>query len=201
MFPKPLPEPSKAKSADANAVAESDKSADARPGSKGKRKGGKARRQSLDAPFEITLVHSRNTHAGTALISLVLGVLLVWKLAIVGQVVGVVCLVVALVQGRSFLLTLLNPPGTIALGADDLALPAGLCRGKETRFGWSEVKHAFYLRRAVPWTRAGPVLVVEAGDLAFTYPRDWFASEAEQRRVLQGIQLRVTPETDDGGAA
>jgi len=26
-----------------------------------------------------------------------------------------------------------------------------------------EVEHAFFLRRAVPWTRAGPVLVIEAG--------------------------------------
>lgn len=149
------------------------------------------KRASLDEPFEVTLVHARRTHAGWALIGLVLGILLVWKLAIVGQVLGVICLVVAAFAGKNFVFTLVNAPGTIAVGKDKLELPTGLCRGRAETYDWADVKHTYFLRRAVPWTRAGPVLVVEAGDLAFSYPRDWFASESEQRRVLQAIHRRL----------
>jgi hypothetical protein len=35
------------------------------------------------------------------------------------------------------------------------------------------------------------VLVVETAERAFAYPRDWFASEADQRMVLQGLNKRI----------
>ncbi len=151
------------------------------------------KRRADGAPFEVTLVHARKTNAGWALFGLLFGLLLLWKLAIVGQVVGVIFLVVAALAAKSFIFTVINPPGTIEVADDKLTLPDGLCRGRSSDFTYDQVKHAFFLRRAVPWTRAGPVLVVEAGDLAFTYPRDWFASESEQHRVLHGILRRLEP--------
>ncbi|HUH03321.1 MAG TPA: hypothetical protein VML75_15090 [Kofleriaceae bacterium] len=152
---------------------------------------GKHKKHGTDGPFEITLVHARNTHLGWTVISLVIGVLLVWKLAIVGQVLGVLFLVFAAFAGRRFVMTLINPPGTIKIENDKVELPLGLCRGRVNELTYDQIQHVFFLRRAVPWTRAGPVLVVETGELAFTYPRDWFASESEQRRVLQGIHRRL----------
>lgn len=152
---------------------------------------GKHKRQGTDGPFEVTLVHARNSHLGWALISIVIGVLLVWKLAIVGQVLGVLFLIFAAFAGRRFVMTLVNPPGTIKIETDKVELPLGLCRGRVNELTYDQIQHVFFLRRAVPWTRAGPVLVVETGDAAFTYPRDWFASESEQRRVLQGIHRRL----------
>ena len=145
----------------------------------------------MDEPFEIELVHARRSHLGWALVELVLGVLLVWKLAIVGQVVGVVFLALGAWTARSFILTLLHAPGTIKVGADQVALPVGLCRGKTRELPLAEVKHVFFLRRAVPWTRAAPVLVIETADRAYTYPRDWFASEADQHMVLRGLHKRI----------
>jgi len=124
-------------------------------------------------------------------VELVFGVLLLWKLAIVGQVVGAVLLVLGVVTARSFVMTLLHEPGTIRVGDDRVDLPLGLCRGKSREMLLAEIKHAFFLRRAVPWTRAAPVLVIETADAAFTYPRDWFASEADQRMVLQGLHKRL----------
>jgi len=32
------------------------------------------------------------------------------------------------------------------------------------------------------------VLVVEAGERAFVYPRDWFGSESDQRRILDELK-------------
>ncbi|HTM19923.1 MAG TPA: hypothetical protein VL172_05435, partial [Kofleriaceae bacterium] len=149
------------------------------------------RRRSIDEPFEIELVHARRSHLGWGLFELVLGVLLVWKLAIVGQIVGVVFLGLGAWTARNFVMTLLHPPGTIAVGAEQVTLPLGLCRGKHSELPLASVKHVFFLRRAVPWTRAAPVLVVETAERAFAYPRDWFASEADQRMVLQGLNKRI----------
>ena len=56
---------------------------------------------------------------------------------------------------------------------------------------FGDVTHAFFLRRAVPWTQAGPILIVEVGEAIFSYPRDWFASESEQRRILEAINRRL----------
>jgi hypothetical protein len=42
----------------------------------------------------------------------------------------------------------------------------------------------------VPWTRAAPVLVIESKDRAFTYPRDWFITEADQRRIVRELHAR-----------
>lgn len=177
---------------EAGSDARSETQRDSKRGDAGKRSR-KGKHRSSDGPFEVTLVHARNTHLGWAIISLVIGILLVWKLAIVGQVLGVCFLVFAAFAGRRFVMTLLNPPGTIKVETDRVELPVGLCRGRVNELTYDQIKHVFFLRRAVPWTRAGPVLVIETSDLALTYPRDWFASESEQRRVLHAIHRRLEP--------
>jgi len=58
----------------------------------------------------------------------------------------------------------------------------------------SEVKHAFFLRRAVPWTSTAPLLIVEAGGHAHVYPRDWFASEGDQYRIVRTIRQHLGQE-------
>ena len=70
---------------------------------------------------------------------------------------------------------------------DYVELPLGLCKGDPSKFVFGDIKHAFFLRRAVPWLRAGPVLIVEAGSQIFSYPRDWFASDSDQQRVAMAI--------------
>jgi hypothetical protein len=151
----------------------------------------KAGRRPADGPFEVELVHARRSHLSWMLICLVLGALLLWKLAIIGKILGVVFLVVAVLAARRLLRTLLNEPGIICVDREQLILPLGLCRGSSREFSFADVRHAFFLRRAVPWTRAGPILIVEADDAIFSYPRDWFASEADQRSVLEAINERL----------
>ena len=92
--------------------------------------------------------------------------------------------------GYGFVRSLLYAPGTIKVGPDGVELPRGLCKGAPVKVGLGDVEHAYLLRRAVPWTRAAPILVVEAGGRAFQYPRDWFLTEADQRRIVRELHAR-----------
>jgi len=132
----------------------------------------------------------RIRHLGWMAGGLVIGVLLLWKLGAVGQGLGVALIALGGLAGYSFVRTLVFPAGTIKVGDEQVELPRGLCKGEPSRFAVGDVKHAYLLRRAVPWTRAAPVLVVEAGGHAYSYPRDWFLTEADQRRIVRELHAR-----------
>ena len=51
----------------------------------------------------------------------------------------------------------------------------------------TDVTAVYFLRRSVPWNRSAPVLIVELGARAMAFPRDWFASEADQRHVIHAL--------------
>lgn len=136
-----------------------------------------------EAPLEVQLEHSRWRHFGWGVFGLIAGAVLIWQLGTVGKWVGVLLILIGAWAGYHFVRTLTRPPGRILIDLESITLPAGLCRGPEHTFKLDQVHHAFFLRRAVPWTRTGPLLVVEVADSTFTYPRDWFASESDQRRV------------------
>lgn len=146
-------------------------------------KAGERRKVRPEAPLEVHLEHSRWRHFGWSVFGLVAGAVLIWKLGLVGKWVGAFLMLVGAWAGYHFARTLTRPPGRILIDLDKVTLPAGLCRGPEHTFDLDQVRHAFFLRRAVPWTRTGPVLVVEVAEHTFAYPRDWFASESDQRRV------------------
>ena len=142
------------------------------------------------------LEHARWHHLGWLVFGLGAGVLLLLRLGIVGQIAGVVLLAIAVRHGLGFARTLRYPAGTIEVNAEQVVLPTGLCRGKDATFPMEQVRHAFFLRRAVPWTQTGPMLVIEAGDRAFAYPRDWFASEADQQRIVHAINVHLEQTAD-----
>jgi hypothetical protein len=178
--------------ANAKATSESLAEADKGPAeaaSKSTRKGRSKER--ADGEVTAALEHARWRHFGWGLFGLVIGVLFVIVLGMVGKVIGVVLLIVAALAARNFAKTLMHAPGTIRVGSDSLVVPAGLCVGVEQEYPYEKVRHAFFLRRAVPWTRAGPVLVIEAGESAYSYPRDWFASESDQKRIVEAINRRL----------
>lgn len=125
-------------------------------------------------------------------VGIVVGALLIWKLGTVAQWAGVVMIGGGLWAAYNFVRTLLFPAGTIVVDDGGVELPRGLCKGEPAKFPLAEVAHAYLLRRAVPWTRAAPVLVIEAGGKAFTYPRDWFLTEADQRRIVRELHTRGT---------
>lgn len=135
----------------------------------------------------VTLAHARGAHLRWTLIGGALGVACVLMLGTLGRGLGIVLLVMAAWAAFKLVLTFLHPPGTIVVDGDDVSLPRGLCHGSPSKVARGDVSAAYFLRRSVPWTKAAPVLVVEVGAKAFAYPRDWFASESDQRRVLDAL--------------
>jgi hypothetical protein len=135
----------------------------------------------------VDLAHMRSSHLRWTLIGGAVGVACMVMLGTLGKGVGGLLLLLAAWAAFKLFLTYRHPPGTIVIDGDHVALPRGLCQGEPQELKRSDVTAAYFLRRSVPWTKAAPVLVVEAGGKAYAYPRDWFASESDQRRVLDAL--------------
>jgi hypothetical protein len=165
------------------------------PGAAAERDSGRPRaraaRSDSDGEFQIALEHGRWRHFGWLAIGGALGVFLVWKLGTVGKGLGVVLLLLGAVNLVRFARTLVRSAGAIAVGSDGVKLPTGLCSGQAHAIGYGGIRHAFFLRRAVPWTRTGPILIIETERGTFTYPRDWFTSDSDQRRIASAIHRRL----------
>jgi hypothetical protein len=136
---------------------------------------------------EIELEVSRQRQIGWAVFGTIIGLLLVWKLGTVGVWAGYVLIALGLYRGFQLVQSYRHPPGTIVVSAKQVKLPRGLHRGSPLEVAPSDVTAVYFLRRSVPWNRAAPVLIVELGERALAFPRDWFASEAEQRRVVHAL--------------
>jgi hypothetical protein len=137
--------------------------------------------------LEIGLEHMRWRHFGWAVFGIIGGAILIWKMGTVAQWLGAGLIGLGIWSTVSFVRTLLLPAGAIVIDGQRVVLPRGVCRGKPFELERAKVAHAYLLRRAVPWTRAAPVLVIEAGESAYVFPRDWFATEADQRNVIHAL--------------
>jgi hypothetical protein len=139
----------------------------------------------------IELEVSRNRFAGWTVFGLIFGALLIWKLGTVGQWAGGVLMALGAFRGWQLVQTFLHPPGTIVVDDGEVVLPRGLCLPRPLKVAAKDVTAVYFLRRSVPWNRSAPVLIVELGPKAMAFPRDWFASEADQRHVVHAL-LRAT---------
>jgi hypothetical protein len=140
--------------------------------------------------IEIELEMSRQRQVGWTIFGIIVGSLLIWKLGTVGVWVGVVLVIVGLYRAFQLVQTFIYPPGTISVTDREVTLPRGLCLPRPLKVNPSEVTAVYFLRRSVPWNRSAPVLVVELGQKAMAFPRDWFASEADQRHVVHALLRR-----------
>ncbi|MDQ3337543.1 MAG: hypothetical protein M4D80_20460 [Myxococcota bacterium] len=145
---------------------------------KEKRKGGNV---------EVKLEVSRQRPIGWTVFGLIVGALLIWKLGTVGKWVGVGLMIVGAFRAWQLIQSYMHPPGTIKVTESEVTLPRGLCLPRPLKVKPSDVTAVYFLRRSVPWNRSAPVLVVELGEKALAYPRDWFASEADQRHIVHAL--------------
>ena len=141
--------------------------------------------------LRIALIHGRSRHVGWAAFGLIVGVLLLFRLGSIGQGIGVVLVAIGLFQGFKAIQTFLHPAGTFCVDGDSIQLPTGLCKGPELKLERAKIDHVFFLRRSVPWTQAGPLLVVETGGESYVFPRDWFASDSDQRRIETALNRQL----------
>ncbi len=143
-----------------------------------------------DETIEIELEMSRQRLIGWTVFGTIVGALLIWKLGTVGVWAGFVLVALGLWRGWQLLQTFLHPAGTIVVTPNEVSLPRGLCLPRPLKVAPSAVTAVYFLRRSVPWNRSAPVLVVELGSKAMAFPRDWFASEADQRHVIHALLRR-----------
>ncbi|MGE5180879.1 MAG: hypothetical protein ACM31C_02395 [Acidobacteriota bacterium] len=136
---------------------------------------------------EIELEASRQRQIGWAIGGTLIGVLLVLKLGTVGVWTGYLLIALGVYRAYQLVQSYRHPVGTIVVSPEQVKLPRGLHRGAPVEAAPSEVTAVYFLRRSVPWNRAAPVLVVELGERAMIFPRDWFASEADQRHVVHAL--------------
>ncbi len=145
-------------------------------------------------PLVVGLVAAPLRSLAIAAFLIVFGTLLLVKFSTVAQVVGVVLLVAGAITAALGALAAVFPPGRIVLDDETVTLPRRVSRRKHLTYPRTAIRAAYFLRSSTPWLRASPVLVIEAGDQAHLLPRDWFATEADQRRILDA--LAVTPVAD-----
>jgi hypothetical protein len=136
---------------------------------------------------EIELEVSRQRWIAWTLGGTVGGALLIWKLGTVGVWAGYVLIALGLFRGFQLVMSLVHKPGTFIISPTKVTLPRGAHRSNPLVLEPSAVTAVYFLRRSVPWNRSAPVLIVELGDKAMVYPRDWFASEADQRHVVHAL--------------
>lgn len=148
----------------------------------------------------IELETSRQRPAGWTVFGIVAGSLLVWKLGTVGVWSGILLIVIGVFRAWELVQSYRYPAGTIRVSSREVVLPRGLHVPDPVRIAPADVTAVYFLRRAVPMNRAAPVLVVEVGKRAIAYPRDWFASEADQRNVVHALLSLRPAEPDAGGA-
>lgn len=120
-----------------------------------------------------------------------MGALLIWKLGTVAVWIGVLLLIKGAFHAYQLVQTFVHPPGTIVVNDKEVILPRGLCMSRPVKVAPAEVTAVYFLRRSVPWKHSAPVLVVELGAKAMAFPRDWFASEADQRYVVHALLGRT----------
>ena len=121
------------------------------------------------------------------------GFLLILKLGTVGVWAGYVLIALGLFRGWQLAQTFMHPPGTIVVSDQEVVLPRGIHRPKPLVVPPKDVTAVYFLRRSVPWNRSSPVLVIELGEKAMAFPRDWFASEADQRHVVHALLEHLKP--------
>jgi hypothetical protein len=136
---------------------------------------------------EIELEASRQRILAWAIGGPIGGLLMILELGTVGVWAGFAVLAWGLVRAVQLALTMIYPPGTIKVTASEVVLPRGVHRPHPLKVMPKDVTAVYFLRRSVPWNKSSPVLVVELGDKAMAYPRDWFASEADQRHVVHAL--------------
>ena len=143
-----------------------------------------------EGPVRVELVHARWTHFLWFVSWAILAGFLAWKFGDVGKILGVMVGYFGVTALWEFAKTLLHAPGRIVVD-EEVVLTSRLCSGREVKMPLADVRHAYLLRRYLPTNTAGPLLVVETKRGAFEYPRNWFATELEQRSIVTTVNRRL----------
>lgn len=138
-------------------------------------------------PTKIELEVSLQRSISWTLFGLIVGALLIHGLGTVGVWVGIALVATGAYHAWQLVQTRLHPPGTIVVSEAEVILPRGPYMPRPVVVAPRDITAIYFLRRSVPWNHAAPVLIIELGERAMAFPRDWFASEADQRHVIHAV--------------
>jgi hypothetical protein len=158
-------------------------------GERGER-AGKPEARRVRAPgdtLEVELIGSRQRSIGWVIGGIAVGIILITHLGAVGVWAGYVLVAWGVVHALLLVRSFVWPVGTIVVTEGEVSLPRGPHRGRPVVVKPADVTAVYLLRKSVPWNKAAPVLVVELGSRALLFPRDWFATEADQRHVVHAL--------------
>src|SRR5262245_31953086 len=152
--------------------------------------------------IEVELEVSRQRWITWTIGGIIGGILLVLKLGTVGVWVGYVLIALGLWRAYQLAMSYVHPPGKFVISEHKVSVPRGVHRPRPLELEPSAITAAYFLRRSVPWNRSAPVLVIELGDRALAFPRDWFSSETDQRHIIHALLgLRGLPKTETPAAS
>ena len=143
--------------------------------------------------MSVGLEMSRQRIAGWAIGGTIVGILLILELGTVAVWGGFVLVAIGLFRAFQLAQTFMRPAGTIVVSDKEVRLPRGLHTTNPLVVAPKDITAVYFLRRSVPWNRSAPVLIIEVGDKAMVFPRDWFASEADQRHVVHALLAQRSP--------
>jgi len=155
---------------------------------------GKAAVRAPEKTVAVELEASRRRLVNRTILGIGFGALLVWKLGTVAVWTGWVLIALGVYRAYQLAMTFIYPAGTIEVSNDQIVLPRRIHRPHPLVVKSGTVTAVYFLRRSVPWNRAAPVLVVELDSRVILYPRDWFASEADQRQVIHALLAHRRPQ-------
>lgn len=135
----------------------------------------------------VVLNTARLRHGTSALAGIAIGLGLVLKTNTLGQWTGYVAMLWGLYHAAWWLFTTVRGSATLSVTPAHTNLPRNAFKGMTATLPTDQITAAYLLRHASPWNKAAPTLVIEAGNEAFIYPRDWFKGEADQRRVIDTL--------------
>lgn len=144
-----------------------------------------------DDLVEVQMVHARWKNFVWGVFGVGLGVFLAINMGSIGWVLAALVWGGTITNIKLFVQTFLNPPGRIVIGAEEMLLPTGLCAGDPQAVPTSDLRHAYLLRRAIPWNTTPPILVIETQRGVFEYERHWFPNEGDQRLVSTALNRRL----------
>jgi hypothetical protein len=140
----------------------------------------------------VMLHHGRWKHLGSGGLWLAAGIMIGLHMdGWIGIAIAAALIGTGLWGLRRFVMSLINPAGTIFIRGDEIEIPPKLCAGTTVTMPISEVQNAYVLSHSVPFYLTAPVLVLETRRGVFEYPRDWFAREQDQRRVARTMNQRL----------
>jgi hypothetical protein len=150
-----------------------------------------ARKIDVKGEIEVTLAPARSPHFAWGVVGVSLGLVFALLFGGAGTIIGGLFLLWAGYHLVRLALTLTRKPQTIRVAEDGLRLPRGLFGDECASLAAADIKHTYWLRHSAPWPHARPVLVVDLGEEALLYPRDWFASDHDQELIAAALRGRI----------